>query len=158
MLGFVYQLIPFLTAVYFPANSDYLFVSAVGKVHREPGANKSSQDLNEALSLVSSYEFLFRCMCFAGSHPDLSVSACCLAAAGRYTCSGSGSLHPQPLPGTAKSTLVCWWIIQALKVVDSGAVLNEVLPGGASYEQGEIVILCVRFQRACFGQLETSSL
>lgn len=82
----------FLTVVYFPANSDYLFVSAAGKVHREPGANKSYQHLNEALSLVSSYKFLFRCVCFAGLRPDLSVSACCLAAAGRYTCSGSGSL------------------------------------------------------------------
>lgn len=49
----------FLAAVYFPANSDYLFVSAAGKVHREPGANKSYQHLNEALSLVSSYKFLF---------------------------------------------------------------------------------------------------
>lgn len=78
----------FLTAVYFPANSDYLFVSAVGKVHSEPGA----QHLNEALSLVSSYKFLFCCMCFAASQPELSVSACCLAAAGRCTRSGSGSL------------------------------------------------------------------
>lgn len=31
-----------------------LFVPGVGKRYREPGANKSSQHLNEALSLVSS--------------------------------------------------------------------------------------------------------
>ena len=42
------DLVFFLTAVYIPASSDYLFVSGVGKVHREPGANKSSQHLNEA--------------------------------------------------------------------------------------------------------------
>lgn len=43
-------------------------------------------------------------------------------------------------------------------MVDSGVVLNEMLPGGASYEQGDTVFLSVRFQHSYFGQLEKNSL
>lgn len=122
MSGRAYQLTCRAAAVCFPANSNHPVVAGAGTIRGEPGANRSSQHLNEALSLVSWYQFLFQHVRFAGSQPDLSASA------GRCTCPGSGRLCSLSLC-QVPSEHVCLLLNKtSIKTVDS-FVQDELLPG-----------------------------